>query len=893
MQARSDPADALALELAGIRERGLFRALEAIDGPTSAEVTVRGRRLLMLASNNYLGLATHPRLCTAAARAAERHGAGSGASRLVAGDLSLHHNLERRLALFKHAAAALLFTSGYHANIGVIPALVGSEDRIFSDELNHASLIDGCRLSRAPVSVYPHRDVAALARLLAAPPRGRRRLIVTDAVFSMDGDLAPLAEMVELAERFDAWVMIDEAHATGVFGPTGAGLAEALGLASRIQVRMGTLGKALGGFGAYVVGSGELIDLLVNRARSFIYTTALPPATVGAGIAALDVLATEPERREALWARVRQLRAGLVTAGFRVAGESHIVPLVVGDNAAAVTIAGAALDRGVFVRAIRPPTVPVGTARLRLTPMAIHTPSQIDFAIAALTEAGRACGLIAGRARATPPASAVDRPPRTRAPHGPASLSSAPEDGSTGRASDRNEPGADAATLAAWDHRYLWHPFTQMAEWLAGEPLIITAGDGNYLVGADGRRYLDGVSSLWCNLHGHRRPEIDAAIRAQLDRIAHTTLLGLASEPSIRLARALVRAAPRGLGRVFYSDAGATAVEAALRMALQYWQLRGAPARTGLASLVGAYHGDTLGAVGIGYSETYHRFLRAAIRMPLRLTPPHVFRWERGLVAADALEAAIDEAEREIAAHAATLAAVVVEPLMQGAAGMWAHPVAYLQALRAITARHEIILVCDEVATGFGRTGRLFACEHAGVTPDLLCLGKGLSGGYLPLAATLATEEIFSAFLGRYEEFVALFHGHTYTGNALACAAGLASLEIFDRDGTLDRIAPLVRRLERRLARLLDRHPHVGDVRQWGLMAGIELVRDRERRTPYPPADRVGARVCHEVRRHGVILRPLGDVVVLVPPLSIREAELDHLIDSVAAAIATVTEGAS
>ncbi len=429
-----------------------------------------------------------------------------------------------------------------------------------------------------------------------------------------------------------------------------------------------------------------------------------------------------------------------------------------------------------------------------------------------------------------------------------------------------------------------------MTEWLAAEPLIITAGDGNYLVDANGHRYLDGVSSLWCNLHGHRRPELDAAIRAQLDRVAHTTLLGLASEPSIRLARALVACAPRGLARVFYSDAGATAVEVALRMALQYWQLRGARARTGFATLVGAYHGDTLGAVGIGYSETYHRFVREAVRIPLRLTPPHVFRWERGLAPADALEAAIHEAEHQIAAHATELAAVVVEPLMQGAAGMWAHPARYLQALRAITARHEVLLVCDEVATGFGRTGRLFACEHADVTPDLLCLGKGLSGGYLPLAATLATDEIFSAFLGRYEDFVAFFHGHTYTGNALACAAGIASLEVFDRDGTLDRITPLIGRLATYLARLVERHPHVGDVRQWGLMAGIELVRDREHRIPYAPTDRVGARVCHEVRRHGVILRPLGDVVVLMPPLSIREPELDHLVDAVSAAVATVTE---
>ncbi len=385
MPARHHPAaDVLARELADIHDHGLTRDLLAIDGPADAVVTVGGRPLLMLASNNYLGLATHPRVRAAAAAAAERYGCGSGASRLVAGDLALHHDLEGRLAAFKHAPAALLFTSGYHANIGVIPALVGPGDQIFSDELNHASIIDGCRLARARVIVYPHRDATALARLLAEAAPARRRLIVTDTVFSMDGDVAPLVEIVELAERFDAWVMVDEAHATGVFGPTGGGVAEALGLGTRIQVHMGTLGKALGGFGAYVAGSRELIDLLVNRARSFIYTTGLPPATVAAGAAALDVLATEPERRSALWVRARLLREGLAALGFQTAGDSHIVPLVVGDNAAAMALAAAALVRGVFVRAIRPPTVPSGTARLRLTPMATHTPAQIDFALAAL-----------------------------------------------------------------------------------------------------------------------------------------------------------------------------------------------------------------------------------------------------------------------------------------------------------------------------------------------------------------------------------------------------------------------------------------------------------------------------------------------------------------------------
>jgi adenosylmethionine-8-amino-7-oxononanoate aminotransferase len=444
--------------------------------------------------------------------------------------------------------------------------------------------------------------------------------------------------------------------------------------------------------------------------------------------------------------------------------------------------------------------------------------------------------------------------------------------------------------LARWDHDHLWHPFTQMADWLADEPLVIGAAEGNYLIDVEGRRYLDGVSSLWCNVHGHRHPAIDTAVRAQLDRVAHTTLLGLANEPSVRLARALVARAPRGLTRVFYSDAGATAVEIALRLALQYWQLRGAADRTEFASLVGAYHGDTLGAVGVGYSETFHRFVRAAVRPALRLTPPHVFRWERRHDPASALEAAVAEAEQTVAAHAHRLAAVIVEPLMQGAAGMWPHPVEYLTALRAITQRHGVLLICDEVATGFGRTGRLFACEHAGVAPDMLCLGKGLSGGYLPLAATLATEEIFSAFLGRHEDHVAFFHGHTFTGNPLACAAGIASLEVFDANGVLDRLPDLAERLRARLAAGTTQRPHIGDVRQWGLMVGIELVRDRETRAAYAPAERMGMRVTREVRRHGVILRPLGDVIVLMPPLSISPAELDRLVDVTVAAVHAVTE---
>ena len=447
----------------------------------------------------------------------------------------------------------------------------------------------------------------------------------------------------------------------------------------------------------------------------------------------------------------------------------------------------------------------------------------------------------------------------------------------------------DAATLAAWDHRHLWHPFTQMAEWLAEPPLVVAAAEGTTLIDVEGRRYLDGVASLWCNVHGHRHPRLDAALRAQADRVAHSTLLGLTNVPAIELAHALVGIAPPGLTRVFYSDSGATAVEVALRIALQYQQLRGERARTRFASLVEAYHGDTLGAVGVGYSETFHRHLASAIVPAVRLPPPHVFRWQQGLAPEAALAAALEAAERTLAAHGPTLAAVVVEPLVQGAAGIWVHPPEYLRALAALARRHGALFIADEVATGFGKTGRMFACEHAQVTPDLLCLAKGITGGYLPLAATLATEEVFAAFLGPYEEFRALFYGHTYTGNPLACAVALASLEVFRAERTLERLAPKIARLAARLAADVAPLPHVGEVRQQGIMVGIELVADRRTRAPYPPAARMGQRVVRAARARGVVIRPLGDVIVLMPPLAIADDDLDRLVDVAREAIAEVT----
>ncbi|MEO8602053.1 MAG: adenosylmethionine--8-amino-7-oxononanoate transaminase [bacterium] len=434
------------------------------------------------------------------------------------------------------------------------------------------------------------------------------------------------------------------------------------------------------------------------------------------------------------------------------------------------------------------------------------------------------------------------------------------------------------AELTTWDHQYLWHPFTQMRDWLSEAPLIIERGEGNYLVDTDGRRYLDGVSSLWCNVHGHRHPELDAALKAQCDQIAHSTMLGLANVPATVLAKRLIDIAPAPLRRVFYSDAGATAVEVALKLALQYWQLRGQPQRTRFVALTEAYHGDTLGAVGVGYSETFHRFFRPVITPALRIDPPHVFRWQQHQSPERALELALADAERVFAAHGSEVAALIVEPLMQGAAGMWAQPTGYLPRLRELARQHGALLICDEVATGFGRTGKMFAVQHEGIEPDILCLGKGITGGYLPLAATLTSEAIFEAFLSPYESFEAFFHGHTYTGNPLACAVALANLTIFERDAVVKRTGERACQLAGLLAGLPARLPHVGDVRQWGLMVGIELVRDVATRAVFDPALKIGQRVIKAARRRGVLLRPLGNVVILMPPLSISAEELAQLV---------------
>lgn len=444
--------------------------------------------------------------------------------------------------------------------------------------------------------------------------------------------------------------------------------------------------------------------------------------------------------------------------------------------------------------------------------------------------------------------------------------------------------------LRQMDHTYLWHPFTQMQEWMGEEPCIISRGDGNYLVDVHGRKYLDGVSSLWCNVHGHRKKELDDAIREQLDKIAHSTLLGLSHVPGIQLAQKLIEIAPRGLKRVFYSDSGATAVEIALKMAVQYWQLKGEGKRTQIASLAESYHGDTVGSMSLGYSETFHRFHKSLLFPVLRISPPHVFRYYQGMTDAAALDAAIQEAEQKLGENKSTLAALIMEPLMQGAAGMWTQPVGYAQALGDICRRNGILFILDEVATGFGRTGKMFACEHAGVAPDILCLAKGITGGYLPLAATLSTEEIFSAFLGEYKEYKTFFHGHTYTGNPLGCAVAIANLDLFGRESVLEKMQPRITYLRKRLEDEFLSLLHVSDVRQWGYMVGIELVQDKASPKNYAPERRMGHKVIHEARNHNVMIRPLGDIIILMPPLSITDGELATLLDVTYDCIRRVTE---
>jgi len=379
--------DFIQSELDQLKQEGLYRRLRRVEGEQGPILVLNGRQVLNLCSNNYLGLANHPALREAAIQAIDRYGCGSGASRLISGNMALHEELEEKIAALKGTEAALVFNSGYQANTGILTALVGEGDVVFSDALNHASIIDGCCLSRAKIVVYPHCDVRQLEEELERAPAKSRKLIVTETLFSMDGDEAPLAEIVGLAERCGAMVMVDEAHGTGVFGPNGAGVVSKLGLGDHIPVQMGTLGKALGGFGAYVAGSRALCELLINRCRSFIFTTSLPPAVLAMAIAAIELLYKEPQRRLALWHNCRALKEGLKKLGFSLGrSQSQILPLIIGDAQECMAFSERLLQKGIFAQGIRPPTVPPGTSRLRITLMATHTHEQLHRALKAFEE---------------------------------------------------------------------------------------------------------------------------------------------------------------------------------------------------------------------------------------------------------------------------------------------------------------------------------------------------------------------------------------------------------------------------------------------------------------------------------------------------------------------------
>ncbi|MFC5702402.1 adenosylmethionine--8-amino-7-oxononanoate transaminase [Cohnella faecalis] len=435
---------------------------------------------------------------------------------------------------------------------------------------------------------------------------------------------------------------------------------------------------------------------------------------------------------------------------------------------------------------------------------------------------------------------------------------------------------------------HVWHPFTQMKDYNNSEPLIIERGEGIRLFDMQGRAYYDGFSSVWLNVHGHNVPELNEAIADQLGRVAHSTLLGMANIPAIELAGKLAEIAPQGLTKVFYSDSGATGVEIALKMAFQYWHNRGTKGKTTFATMNQAYHGDTIGAVSVGAIPLYHETFRPML-FPSRVIPyPYAYRHEGG--EQGAMESTLSALRQLLETEADRIAALIVEPIVQGASGIIVMPPGCLREMAALCRKHDVLLIADEVATGFGRTGAMFACELEGVAPDLMVVGKGLTGGYLPVAATLATDKVYEAFYADYEEQKTFFHGHSFTGNPLGCAVALASLKLLEERRMVEGVEAKASFVARKLAALNDR-PHVGEIRQKGLMIGIELVRDKVSREAYGWTERIGVRASLRARELGMLTRPLGNVIVFIPPLASSEAELDEMTDILAASIVHATEG--
>ena len=432
--------------------------------------------------------------------------------------------------------------------------------------------------------------------------------------------------------------------------------------------------------------------------------------------------------------------------------------------------------------------------------------------------------------------------------------------------------------LVEADKKCLWHPFTQMAGWLEGEPVVIDSSDGFFLIDTDGRRYIDGFSSLWCNVHGHRVKRIDDAISEQLTKVAHSTLLGLGQTRSIELAEKLVEITPDGLDKVFYSDSGATSVEIAVKMAYQYHQNIGNKKRTKFVALANSYHGDTIGSVSIGGIGLFHGIFRSLLFETFFVPSPHPYRFDG--TEQQCCDYTLDKLEDILKKNGDNIAGIVVEPLVQGASGIIVHPEGFLKGVEELSRKYDTLLIVDEVATGFGRTGKMFACEHEDVKPDMMCLAKGITGGYLPLAATMTSQKIFDAFLGDPTEHKTFYHGHTYTGNALGCAAGLASLELFQENSVINSLDEKIKLIDEYFDRIKDL-PCVGDVRHKGLMCGVEIVKDKSTGESFDAAELIGAKICRAMWDKGAMLRPLGDVIVIMPPIAIDMELLRQLLDIV------------
>ena len=437
---------------------------------------------------------------------------------------------------------------------------------------------------------------------------------------------------------------------------------------------------------------------------------------------------------------------------------------------------------------------------------------------------------------------------------------------------------SDAQQLADWDREHVWHAFTQMQDY---EPLIVTHASGCVLTDIEGRELIDGVSSVWCNVHGHQHPVIDSAIREQLNKVAHVTSLGMSNPTTIELARRLAEITPDGLEHTFFSGDGASSVEVALKMAFQYWHQREdpRPQKNTYIALGSAYHGDTLGSVSVGGVARFHEMFEPLLFNVIRVDNPNTYRLPDGVSATDATAYYLDKLESTLATHHQQVAAMVIEPLVQGAAGLIMQPEGYLRGVRELTRKYDVLLIADEVAVGFGRTGKMFACEHESVSPDIMCLAKGLTGGYLAMSATIATTEIWNTFLG--SGLKTFYHGHTYAGNPLAAAAALATLDIFHDEATLENVATRSQELHEALETRIASHPLVGNIRQRGLIAAIELVADKATKDPLNATLGTGYKVCQAALDKGVWLRPLRDTLVIMPPLSINQQQLQQIVDAV------------